>query len=188
MLIAKHFYTQSDDQELFMLTKNNDTNAFEEIYKRHWPTMVDIAHRRLSCREKAEDIVQNIFLDFYIRRTDINIPSSVKAYLFQALKFKISNQYRNDSIRDKYQKDIHLTSLGENNLANYIETKELEIAIEKAIKQLPEKCKNVFILSRRKNWSNKDISHNLKIAVSTVEKHIGKALSILKSQIAFSKN
>jgi RNA polymerase sigma-70 factor (ECF subfamily) len=180
MLLGKFFYSQEVDAALFLLAKQDDVNAFKELYTRYWPELVNAAYKRLNSKEKAEDIVQNIFVDLYQRRTSIVLTTSLKAYLNQALKFKILNEYRSAVIRTKYQRFLFFSPACKNDFAEGLEAKELEMKIHLILSGLPEKCKQVFLLSRKENLSNKDISATLDITLSTVEKHISKALKILK--------
>jgi RNA polymerase sigma-70 factor (family 1) len=181
MLLTKLFYEEGHDPDLFLLVKQNDVKAFEELYNRYWPALVNTAYKKLSSREKAEDIVQNIFIDIYQRRTTIELTISLKAYLNQALKFKILNEYRAKNISSKYQKHLFFNPDCKNDLANALEAKELELEINTILNELPEKCKQVFLLSRKESLSNRNISARLNITVSTVEKHIGKALKTLRN-------
>jgi len=177
------FYPGAGDTDLFLLVKESDEKAFEELYKRYWPTLFNIACKRLDSREKAEDIVQNIFIDLYRRRTTIEFTVSLRAYLLQALKFKVINEFRSASNRNKYRQRLFLGETCKIDFADPLETKDLEMKINMILDRLPEKCKKVFLLSRNENLSNKDISAGLCITVSTVEKHISKALRTLRCQI-----
>ena len=183
MLLSKSLYQQLGDTDLFELVKQNNISAYEEIYNRHWPPLVNAAYKRLSSRHKAEDIVQNIFIDLYQRRVSIDLTISLKAYLNHALKFKILNEYRAEMIRAKYQKTLFFSDVCKNDFAEKIDAKELQKKIDKALNELPEKCKQVFMLSRKENFSNRDISESLSISVSTVEKHISKALKSIRCKI-----
>jgi RNA polymerase sigma-70 factor (family 1) len=179
----KLFYPQAGDFDLFTLVKESDERAFEELYNRHWPVLFNIACKRLNSKQKAEDIVQNIFIDLYRRRTTIELTISLSAYLRQALKFKIINEYRSAVNRNKYQKSLFLKGHCKIDFSDPLEAKDLEMKINTILNQLPEKCKQAFLLSREENLSYKDISIGLSITVSTVEKHISKALKTLRCQI-----
>lgn len=168
---------------LFTLVKASDERAFEELYNRHWPVLFNIACKRLNSKEKAEDIVQNIFIDLYRRRTSIDLTISLSAYLRKALKFKIINEYRSAFNRNKYQKSLFFKGNCKIDFSDPLEAKDLEMKINTILNQLPEKCKQAFLLSREENLSYKDISIGLCITVSTVEKHISKALKTLRCQI-----
>ncbi|HVW99196.1 MAG TPA: RNA polymerase sigma-70 factor [Candidatus Babeliaceae bacterium] len=182
-MIPNSTYSERIDSELFQLIKQNDTKSFEELYNRYWSALVNFANKRLDSKEKSEDIVQNIFIDIYQRRASIQLNISLKAYLFQALKFKILNLYRAETISNKYKKSLFFNPICKNDLAEELEAKELELIIDRTISHLPEKCRQVFVLSRKENLSNKDISNRLNISVSTVEKHITKALKTLQETV-----
>ena len=70
-----------------------------------------------------------------------------------------------------------------NSVGESIAYNELNELIEKEINSLPEKCKLVFTLSREENFSFKEIANELNISISTVEKHIVKALKILRTKL-----
>jgi len=180
MLPTNVCYEQLPDIELFQLIRQNDVKAFEALYNRHWSSLIDTAYRRLQSRERAEDIVQDIFISFYQKREHLEISVSVQAYLYQALKYKILNEFRSENTRNTYQKDLFLKDVCKNDFANELDAKELHKKIDNILASLPEKCRRVFIMSRHCNKTNKDISRDLSISISTVEKHIGKALKTLK--------
>ncbi|MEO7769296.1 MAG: RNA polymerase sigma-70 factor [Ferruginibacter sp.] len=181
MLLTKLFYPREPDSDLYRLVKQNDLKAFEELYTRYWPILVNSAYKRLNSKEKAEDIVQNIFIEIYQRRAVIEITISIRAYLNQALKFKILNEYRSEMNRAKYQKYLFFNPICKNDSPGHLEAKELEAEINSVLNNLPRKCRQVFLLSRKEILSNKDISIALNISLSTVEKHISKALKFLRS-------
>jgi RNA polymerase sigma-70 factor (family 1) len=180
------YYQQLSDRELLDLVKKDNKKAFGEIYNRYWGFLTHSASKHLQSKQKAEDLVQEIFISFYNRRNEFELSVSLRAYLSQALKFKIMNEFRSQVVRDRYQKKVHYTySLAHagNNVHHAFETKELAYNINRSINLLPEKCKQAFLLSRSEDLSYKDISGHLNISVSTVEKHISKALKFLKTSL-----
>ncbi len=120
MLLTKLFYSQKLDAELFHLFKKDDVKAFEELYNRYWPGLVNKAYKRINCREKAEAIVQYIFVDIYQRRTTIDLTISIVAYLNQALKFKILNEYQSEIILTKNENHSFFNPGCKNDLANQL--------------------------------------------------------------------
>ncbi len=62
--------------------------------------------------------------------------------------------------------------------------KELQETIDKAIEELPDKTKEVFIKSRFENKNNKEIAMEMEFSVKSVEAHMTKALKILKSKLS----
>ncbi|MDQ3278411.1 MAG: RNA polymerase sigma-70 factor [Bacteroidota bacterium] len=177
-------YLSLTDAELFRMTqKENDTRAYEILYYRYWPMLIDAAYKRLDSRQKAEDLVQELFINFYQRRTQIEFTNSLQAYLKQALKYRILNEYRAAHTRNAYS-NFFLSTVCKNDFANPLEVRELSQRIEAVMASLPEKCREVFLLSRKERQTNKEIAERLNISVSTVEKHIVKALKILRDSVA----
>ena len=173
------------DEELFSLTRNNESRAFDEIYRRYKDLLTSMAERMLESHQMAEDIVQEIFLSLYNRRTKIEIQSSLKAYLIKSMKFKVLNEFRSSGVRRAYKKHVGLNYTAISSGANFYdcELKDLSSNIELTISTLPDKCRTAFLLSRDEDLSYKDISGFMGISVSTVEKHISKALRLLKNKI-----
>ena len=108
---------------------------------------------------------------------NLHIQLSFKAYLFQAARNRCLNVLR------LKKRTISLEEMN-NEIADVevmsLENNELFHLVQEAIMALPEKCKEVFELSRNDNLSNKEIAEKLNISVKTVEGHITKALKRIK--------
>ena len=176
-------YSQYSDTELLNLVKHDNFWAFDEIYKRHRKSLIELANKKLLSNYMVEDIVQDIFISLYQRRASLEITISLRGYLVQALKFKISNEIRSSIIRSKYQKFLFFSKVCEIDFANLAESNELYYKVDSTIKRLPSKCRQAFVLSRYEGQSYQNISESLNISVSTVEKHIVKALKIMRSSL-----
>ncbi len=183
MTVTDYPYVQLTDEKLFSLVKNKDERAFDELYKRCSPVLIEAASKRLQCRESAKDIVQDLFLSIYLKRNTLEFKVSLRAYLCQALKYKMMNVMRSRIVREKYNKNVFFVDYSKNDFALSLEAKECMERIEVGLNKLPTKCRTVFELSRNENLSYKDISGGLGISVSTVEKHITKALKVLRTTV-----
>ena len=182
---SHYMYILYSDEELLTLAKHGNTPAFDEIYKRYRNILTELAFRKLPLKSKfmAEDIVQDIFISLYQKKALLEITVSLHGYLVQAVKYKIANEVRSGQVNTKYQDFLFFNGLCKNDFANRLETKELHYYIDSALRRLPPKCKEVFRLSRDEDQSYNDISSSLNISVSTVEKHIVKALKILRTSV-----
>lgn len=183
MLSRKLHYQKLSDEELFGLVRQEDARAFEVLYARYWPLLIDTACRRIRSREKAEDLIQEIFISLYQKKQTIQFTVSLQAYLLQALKYKILNELRAVAVRMRHQEQLFLNNQCKIDFAGDVEAKEMQHRIHQSIQSLPEKCKQVFHLSRYEFQSNKHISNRLAISVSTVEKHITKALHQIRRDL-----
>lgn len=186
MIRIDNYYHQLPDEELFLLVKKDDCKAFNELYTRYRVVLKEMAEKMLDSQQIAEDIVQELFLNLYNRRYQIDIQVSLRSYLKKAIKFRILNEYRSSGVRSSYRREMNAHHVvAENNCFDF-EIKDLNYSIQTTIDALPDKCKTAFLLSRTEDLSYKDISGFMGISVSTVEKHISKALKVLKSNLVTS--
>lgn len=177
-------YSNYSDEELLKLVKiKKDQRAFDEIYSRCKPALVDNAYKKLQSRESAEDLVHDIFLSLYTRMDVPEFTVSLKAYLHTALKYKVQNELRNKLVRERHKQYLFFRSNCKNDFASKLEYTEYKRKVDTTIDALPDKCRQVFVMSREYDYSYKDISGNLGISVSTVEKHISKALKMLRDNV-----
>lgn len=179
-------YSSLGDIELFQLLKQDDMNAFEEVYERYFIPLLNSSFKRLRSREDALEIVQDIFVQLYLKRQQIGHTYNLPGYLQMMLKNKIIDRFREQLSRKKhyqYLQQVQPATVQETPEAN-MDGKLLEEKINAVIEQLPEKSREVFLLSRTNNLSHQAIAERLNISVSTVEKHIGKVLKMLRQQVA----
>ncbi|SDT68183.1 RNA polymerase sigma-70 factor, ECF subfamily [Mucilaginibacter mallensis] len=177
------------DQELLSSWQNGSDLAFEQIYKRQAPVLLDHAMRKTNDRAVSEELVQDTFIAFYKLRLKSSFIKSLPAYLYTILKNKVLDHYRHQSIFLKYEehlvKKLDMESYFEESAVEY---KELETYIYKNINNLPRQCQKVFKLSREEQLSNKEIARQLNISENTVEQHMRKALRLLRvSLTAFAR-
>ena len=137
--------------------------------------------------EQAKDIVQDIFYKIWEDKS-IKVSSSLNGLLFTMVRNKCLQQIEKQKVRDHYQQSANIR-LKEEELQFYsaktsslIEL-ELQEQLEKAIDNLPDKCREVFILSRFHDKMNKEIAEELGISIKTVEKHISRALKQIRIEL-----
>jgi len=176
-------YPSYTDAKLLSLLKKDDIQAFEEIYHRYWKLLLSIALHKLNDLSEAEEIIQDVFIDVWKRRTVLEISASLKSYLAGAVKFKVyttlASRYRMKQKRDALQ-DLPVTSL-EPGADEIYQLKVLQERITAASNALPERCRLIYNLSRESGYSNKQIAYQLHISEKTVETQITRALKHLRS-------
>ena len=177
-------YKSLSDEELTALIKADDKHAFTEIYSRFHGLLYLYACKITRDDDIAEDLVQELFINIWDRRQSFIFTSSLASYLYTSIRYKFFDLVDKQKIRADYLQNMQfLLDEGAYDTDNYIAEKELAATIEKAISDLPEKMREVFLLSRKNNLSNKDIAEKLGIAEKTVKNQLSLALKSLKSQI-----
>lgn len=171
------------DNDLFHLYQTGNESAFVEIYNRFKRKLVSFACSQIENIEIAEDIVHDVFLSLYDKRPNLKIEISIYAYLIKSIKYKIINLRRKQLVHQKYEKNIFFVNNCENDFAKNEELKSTTFRLQAALYKMPEKCKEAFILSREVGLSQKEIAEKMSISCSTVEKHIVKALKIVRKEL-----
>ena len=163
----------------------------EDLFRKYYKVLRTYAYRLLNDKDMAEDIVQDVYFELWKNREKLTMEETIKYYLFRSVYTKTIN-YRNSkqfttqevldhAIEDKIQ-HIYLQSHTTDQESELI-YKELKMTINSAIGSLPAQCKKVFLLSRKHELKNREIAAKLGVSEKTVEKHITKALSILRSNL-----
>lgn len=176
-------YSAYSDQELTALLKEGDHAAFTEIYNRFWKVLLNLAYQRLKSVEASEELVQDLFISLFQRREELELQSTLAAYLKTALKYRVFNLMRSEKVAIAHQDSLGRATYNAPATPEEIyEHSELRNKIYKVASRMPEKCREVFLMSRFEQLSQQEIADRLDISVSTVQKHITKALSILKTE------
>ena len=172
------------DEILLELLKAGERKAFECLYRKYWSQLYDTAYKRLKSKEAVEEIIQELFTTLWSKRESIQITHTFSTYIFASLKYRIFNYIRSEIIKNKYIHSAKQTQPYYNHAVDEsVFYNELNAVVESSIKDLPERCRLVFNMSRKENLSFKEIAAELHISVNTVEKQIGKALKILKTNL-----
>ncbi|HVT86389.1 MAG TPA: RNA polymerase sigma-70 factor [Chitinophagaceae bacterium] len=175
-------YHHYNDPELIALWQQGDEKAFDCLYKRYVVYLINIAAQKTDSLDTAKELVQDVFLSVYQRRDELHTTSSLKSFLYVALKNKIFNHYRNLFSKWKHERNAsNQLRVVTNNLHDEYEAKELELQLHEIIQELPPQCRKVFLMSREEQLSHKEIAERLNISPNTVDQHIQKALRILRS-------
>lgn len=179
--MPSHNHATKDEQTLLSLLRQDDIQAFEEIYERFWERLYVAANRVLEDEAVSKDIVQEIFIDVWNRRATLQI-QNLNAYLYQAVKFQMAKQLRKRPLNP-----VHLEVIAELKSPQVADAPlhlaELQEQIEQVITALPPRCQEIFRLSRFENLTNKEIAQRLNISLSTVENQIHIALKSLRSNL-----
>lgn len=167
-----------DDKELIKALNNGSEAAMETLYKRYYGYLCQVAHYHLRDSEQVKDIVQDLMLDIWNRKETLLVTTTLKTYLTRALIYKINRHKQKHTT----QEDIDNVDLASSeNVA--LEAKELAELIDTTIESMPARPKECFQMSRDEGLTYKQIAEKLNLSHKTVDHHITKAISILRTRL-----
>lgn len=168
-----------------------DKSSFERLYYSYTPRLCNYAHRFLQDKQMAEDLVQESYVRLWEKYAGKDCDTCIPL-LFMIVRNKCLDHLKHLSLkRSVFSAPIHpecvesLYSLdfGADDKTLYA---ELEKEIRKVAESLPDRCREVFILSRMEGLKNKEIAQRLGISEKAVEKHITRALKEFKAHLSSS--
>jgi RNA polymerase sigma-70 factor (ECF subfamily) len=162
-----------------------DKANFEMLFRSHFSGLCFFAHKYVKDFEAAKEIVQDAFLSLWEKRETIDMDRPVKSYLTMIIHNKCTNYLRDNRKFD--QNILHIENLAEvpeYDGADSMVEEELKNKIDTAIEELPEKCKQIFVMNRYENLKYQEIAVKLEISVKTVETQMSKALQHMRIRLA----
>ncbi len=162
-----------------------DQKSYKILFDQYYDWLCNYVHKLSNDSTLSEDLVQNVFLRLWEKKSTLHITSSLRNYLFRSCH----NEYLMHLRKQKKEIDLldelkwkALFQLYQENEKTQQEADWLKI--ESAIEKLPKKCQEVFKLSRFEQKKHKEIAEILGISTKTVEIHITKALRFLKTNVS----
>jgi RNA polymerase sigma-70 factor, ECF subfamily len=158
---------------------------FEALFNTYYKQLCRFSFRIVHDKDKAEDVVQTCFVNFWQKRETLTIQSSFKAYLFRSVYNRSINEYtRSKKIINEEVSILSETSgsISEDPIL-VMQAQEMQQKIDQAIAAMPDGCRTIFMLSREDQLSYKEIAEMLEISIKTVENQMGKALKIMREHL-----
>lgn len=168
--------------------RKTEEAAYKLFFRQYYPKMFYYA-RRMVGDEGADEVVLDVFVDIWKRFGEIDVGDSILAYLYRAV-YRRSLNYLRDNNR---QMADSLSDLNEMRAANYLssigngeedlQNQDMRRQIDQAIAELPDKCREAFMLSYIHGLKNKEIAMVQGVSQRTVDAQIYKALKYLRQRL-----
>ena len=176
--------TEQEYQEILI----GDIRLFHRYFEYQYPKMFQFCLSFFHDEELAKDIVQDTFVTLWEKLPDIRDAKALPAYTFRILRNRCLREVRMRAILNRFEhvdelylNEAELTHYDENSdILGTLFNQELDQAYQRAVKRLPERCREVFLLSREKNMKYSDIAQMLGLSQRTVENEVYRGLKVLK--------
>ena len=178
------------ERELVSRIRAGDVAAFERLYQQHVSGLLAFAYAQVRSRPIAEELVQELFLNLWKHRYDWVLTRSLSAYLFGALRNRITSFRRTMAGRDELRRpavdeDDDFTELPSGSRTDdLVRETELLNAIDRAVASLPPRCRETFVLVRQQHLSYAEAAEVMGVSVKAIEMNILRAFAALRRDLA----
>ncbi|MFY0688380.1 MAG: RNA polymerase sigma-70 factor [Cyclobacteriaceae bacterium] len=168
---------RTEDRAIIGGLKKGNELAYQQLFNEYYSLLISYAMKFVKTPDLARDVVQEVFIRLYDKRSNINISTSLKSYLIKSVYHQCLLSLKNDqTFMVPNEADLTIDQ-------DLLEQAEAETLIWAAIDELPEQCRRIFIMNRFEGLSNQKIADRLSISKRTVETQISKALKILRGKL-----
>jgi len=175
--------TDYTDSEIVRQLQQDNEKVFEFLFNQYHVGLFRFALRFVRMQTVAEEIVHDVLLYTWERRHQLTIDTSLKSYLYTAVKHRALDYLKSQYARQVYEREVPEHIKSEEYADEELQGQELKTIIGQAIERLPEKCRLIFRLSRNANLSYKEIAEQLDISPKTVEAQMGIALQRIRKYV-----
>ena len=165
------------------LAKDNET-SLEKLFNYYYPRLYNFSKSILKIETGIDDILQEVFVKIWQNRKKIKNSDTFNAFIFTITRNLLLNELRRQ-LNNKNAKDEikELALAKEYSLSQTIEFNELKEKVDELVSELPDRQKEIFLLSRSEGLSHKEIAEKLGIKPKTVEYHITLSVKYLKQKL-----
>ncbi len=174
------------DSELMQKISLGNEESFTIAFDRYYAPLCYYADKFIHDPDESRSLVQQVFVDLWIKRNKLIIHQSFKSYLFKSVQNSALDYLKHKVVETKYLNEAQSEEISYDR--DLIEEAELNARINGAIGELPEKCREIFLLCRFEELRYSDIAQRLGISVKTVEMQMGIALKKLREKLSVSQS
>ncbi|MEN8119062.1 MAG: RNA polymerase sigma-70 factor [Bacteroidota bacterium] len=158
---------------------------FEALFREYFKPLTAFAKKYLNDIDVAKEIVHEAFLKLWEKREEVDTSKSVKSYLYTTVYNRSLNYIRDNKKFDRTEGKTELLEQSENwDQTNNMTATEIEAKITQTLDYLPEKCRQIFVMSRYEEMKYREIAKKLDISIKTVETQMSKALKALRKNLS----
>lgn len=171
-----------EDSRLIALLREGDPLSFEILFQKYYVRFYNFVFNLTKSSQAAEDIIQNVFMKIWINRASLRPDQSIHNYIYVLSKREMLNHIRDRKAYVQVERLVMTEQPSEEVTDQSLALKELDERIRRFIADMPEQRRKVFLLSRYRGLTNKEIAEMMGLSVRTVDRHINLALTSLKKE------
>ena len=172
------------DVELMREIKAGNMFAFDVLYKKYSRKVYSFGYSILKSTEETENLIQDVFLNFWEERLNIEKDSSIKSYIFTLTYNSAVSVMRKKASESKYFEYLKTLQEAREEPVNLeLEYNELSARLDMIIKALPQRQKEIYLMHKIEELTYNQIAQRLNISVNTIENHMSRALKTIRRKL-----
>jgi RNA polymerase sigma-70 factor (ECF subfamily) len=157
---------------------------FGALFRQFYPELCNFVVQYVRSRAVAEELVQDLFLRLWERRMDWKAELPSRSYLYQAVRNRALDHLKHERVVDRgVRPSLYSGDAAQPAVDEELAGQSLEAALRVAIEQLPDRTRQVFVLSRGHGLSYAQIADALDVSVKTVEAQMARAFRLLRDRL-----
>ena len=152
------------------------------VFRDYYKPLVRYGTTFLKDSDEAEDVVQQVFVSMWEKRSQQDIHTSVRALLYKAVHNACLNRIKHRKVRMVYAEELKATQ-EQASQVDLVQANELDEKIQLAVANMPEQCAKIFKMSRFEQLRYQEIADQLGLSIKTIENQMGKALRIIREEL-----
>jgi RNA polymerase sigma-70 factor (ECF subfamily) len=174
----------TSENEIIRRIRQGDIGQFESLFRSSYVSLVRYAKTLIKDHDSAEEIVQDLFFRLWQDKEKLNIESSLNGYLFRSVHNKCLHFIEHNKVVERYAEEMSFRQPDkQESPSDILQYRELQARISRILQRLPERCGQVFYLSRFEGLKYTEIAEKLSVSVKTVESNMGRALKEFRKEL-----
>jgi RNA polymerase sigma-70 factor (ECF subfamily) len=172
------------DSEIIRRIRQGDTGQFELLFRSSYVSLVRYARTLIKDQDSAEEIVQDLFFRIWKDKEKIKIESSLNGYLFRSVHNRCLHYIKHNRVIERHAQEMsYRQTETQESPSDILHYKELQARIASILERLPERCGQIFCMSRFEGLKYAEIAEKLSVSVKTVEANMGRALKEFRKEL-----
>ena len=172
------------EKELVEKIKAGDALSFKKLFDTYSNQLLNFALQYLNNPPAAEDVVQEVFVKIWINRSRLNPSLSIKSYLFTAVRNQSLKFTRDSNLKQEKHEYLQKENETAKSPEEELQENELTELFYRALEKLPDRCRQIFSMSRFEDLSYAEIATTLGISINTVKTQMSRAIKSLRKQLS----
>ena len=160
-----------------------DEAAFSELFYAYHQRLGAYVYRLTESRPATQEIVQDVFVKIWVKRSGLVDVVNFDAYLFTAARNHVFNYIRNMARERSRQADLEVETTAEAETPG----EDYHSMLDEAVAQLPQQQQRVYRLHKQEGLSHAEIAERMQLSVETVKKHMSLALRAIRDRLSISR-